>query len=91
VIFSVKITKPRIEQTPISAALHVALFALAGYPMNIEDSRTMKKMAAFAVLGIVLLGLGYVLWDYLTVDRCLDRGGKWDAPRSRCIGAVVTD
>ena len=34
---------------------------------------------------LAVLGLGYVLYDYLTVDSCLDAGGKWDSDRMACI------
>lgn len=34
---------------------------------------------------LAVLGLGYVLYDYLTVDSCLDAGGKWDSDLMACI------
>ncbi len=44
-------------------------------------------LAALVVLVSVLFGLALVLWDYVTVDTCLDNGGRWDAANSRCDGA----
>ena len=55
--------------------------------MKIEKIRLMKKLAALVVLALVLFGLALVLWDYVTVDTCLDNGGRWDAANSRCDGA----
>lgn len=50
-----------------------------------------KKSLILALLALVTLGIGYVVWDYLTVDLCLDRGGSWDKAKSRCIGVATTD
>jgi hypothetical protein len=51
----------------------------------------MRKYLYFILLSLALLlliFLALVLWDYFTVDRCLDRGGKWNSIESRCIGIV---
>lgn len=38
--------------------------------------------------GLVLAAaIAYLAADYLTVDKCLDRGGRWDAQLRTCQGA----
>jgi murein L,D-transpeptidase YafK len=34
----------------------------------------------FVLAALLLLGGGYVAWDWLRVDTCLDRGGMWAGP-----------
>lgn len=64
----------------------MGLCVLADQPANIEDASMKRKAVAVIILSLVLLGLGYFLWDYLTVDRCLDNGGKWDRSQGSCVG-----
>ena len=49
-------------------------------------SEGVGRMKWVLIVGfLAVLGLGYVLYDYLTVDSCLDAGGKWDSDRMACI------
>lgn len=36
---------------------------------------------------VIILILSFVLagCDFLEVDKCLDRGGKWDYENSKCV------
>jgi hypothetical protein len=47
--------------------------------MNI--GRTLLLIVAVAVLAALLA----TIYDYLTVDKCLDAGGRWDKPQQRCV------
>lgn len=39
-------------------------------------------IAAFAVLFIIFIAVQ--IWDFLVVDSCLDRGGRWNNILSLC-------
>ena len=47
----------------------------------------MKRLLVLAGTGLALLGLAYGLWFYLTVDNCLDAGGRWNHENGLCEGA----
>ena len=67
------------------AALHAVRCVHADWMTNIETTMTKRKTLIIAVVCAGLLGLGCLLWDYLTVDRCLDGGGKWDTSSGKCV------
>jgi hypothetical protein len=48
---------------------------------------TRKRMVLLVAIGLIAIVFAYFLNDYLTVDRCLDAGGRWDHSAGRCIGA----
>ncbi|MFV3129615.1 hypothetical protein [Niveispirillum sp. KHB5.9] len=50
----------------------------------------MRKTLLLIALILGLLGLGYFLHAYLTVDRCLDSGGQWDRTNGLCVGAEAS-
>ena len=45
----------------------------------------MRKVIIVAVILVVAL-LVWVSWDFFRIDRCLDRGGRWNYAKSECEG-----
>jgi hypothetical protein len=41
-----------------------------------------------AVMAIFFIACGFVT-EYLSIDICLDHGGKWDYDRKMCAQAVI--
>ena len=44
----------------------------------------MKRMLVPAISAIGLLAVGYLTRDWLRQDKCIDKGGAWDAATSTC-------
>ena len=42
------------------------------------------KIVEWLVVGILLLLVAYTFWDYMFVDRCLDKGGSWNYRDFKC-------
>lgn len=36
------------------------------------------------VVGVAVSLAAFVVWDYMFVDRCLDRGGAWNYREFKC-------
>ena len=43
-----------------------------------------KKKILTAIAIIVLVGVGIWLREFLTVDSCLDSGGRWNSDKREC-------
>ena len=43
-----------------------------------------RKLISRVVIVLVVLLAAYVLWDYMVVDSCLDRGGRWNYSAFKC-------
>jgi hypothetical protein len=76
----------RIGQNRIYVLQYIVIIAIAVYQTIIESVAMKRKNVPIIILSVGFLGLGYFLWDYLTVDRCLDNGGKWDYSKGSCVG-----
>ncbi|HWR94473.1 MAG TPA: hypothetical protein VN192_04665 [Flavobacterium sp.] len=46
----------------------------------------MKKRTGYILLLIILIGmfLSYHFYNFLKVDACLDRGGRWNEKSCQC-------
>lgn len=44
------------------------------------------RIAGWAILLLVGMAIGWYARGYLMVDRCLDRGGRWNEERLECVG-----
>jgi hypothetical protein len=49
-------------------------------PMNDRVRKLVSRMA----IGLVVLLVAYVVWDYMVVDSCLDQGGRWNYSAFKC-------
>jgi UDP-N-acetylmuramyl tripeptide synthase len=47
-------------------------------------SEKVKKVVSWAIVGLIVLFAVYIVWDYMIVDHCLDRGGRWNYSVFRC-------
>jgi hypothetical protein len=47
-------------------------------------SKGMKKIASRFVIGLVVLLVVFLIWDYMYVDHCSDRGGLWNYREFKC-------
>lgn len=49
----------------------------------------MKKRKALAILFWLIVSLGLAAWAerQISIDGCLDRGGRWDGVTAECEGA----
>lgn len=45
--------------------------------------RVYVVLLALALAAAVSLG-GYVVWEFIMVDKCLDAGGVWDYAARKC-------
>lgn len=44
---------------------------------------TIRHMV-MVIIAILLAAMFFLLRDWMTVDRCLDAGGRWDAAAEEC-------
>ena len=44
----------------------------------------MKKALIVALIISLLIAVAWIARDYLTVDRCLDQGGRWNETSHEC-------
>lgn len=44
-----------------------------------------KKSMLFLFLGVIVLGLSIWAYRFLSIDSCLDGGGRWDYDKGECI------
>lgn len=47
-----------------------------------------RSILVALVVAVLVLAGGARLWHFLSIDRCLDRGGAWIEARSLCVGAA---
>jgi hypothetical protein len=43
-----------------------------------------RKLVSRMAIGLVVLLVAYVVWDYMVVDSCLDQGGRWNYSAFKC-------
>ena len=47
-----------------------------------------RRILVALVVAVLVLAGGARLWHFLSIDRCLDRGGAWVEAHSLCVGAA---
>lgn len=75
----------KIRLLLISALLVADRFALTNCRMSIEGIAMKIRIVVIAAVILAVLGISYLFWDYMTVDSCLDRGGRWDKSQDMCV------
>jgi hypothetical protein len=43
-----------------------------------------RRIIGYVMTFVILVFVGYIAWDYAFVDRCLDRGGRWNYSAFSC-------
>jgi hypothetical protein len=46
-----------------------------------------RRNIFLVVLAALAVAIVFLVWDYSTGDRCLDRGGRWDKDAGTCIAS----
>lgn len=76
-----------VDNTP---AWTVVIFAVpidrAGSRLHIECGELTLKIAKWTAIFVGVVLLAYVVWHYVVVDPCLDKGGAWNYAAFRCDG-----
>lgn len=76
--------RPQVEHVRRS----VARFALTGYRVAIEAAMKRPFLVGFLVLlAAALIAAGMWVQRELSIDSCLDRGGRWNYEADVCEGA----
>ena len=44
----------------------------------------MRRKVLIAIALLAVGAVGFYLWQFLAIDRCLDDGGGWDHKNNRC-------
>lgn len=68
---------------------YAAPSALTGCLMHIEETMKRPFFVGFLVLlAVVLIAIGIWFKRELSIDSCLDRGGRWNYEVAACEGAT---
>lgn len=45
------------------------------------------RLLCMVAIASAAVALAVCAWDEITIDRCLDNGGRWNSEKSACEGA----